>query len=287
MYDYFSLERGQPDATLETMLQARHVLGVEVTIPAIAQYCDVGNIDHHGPGATAETPSACEQALIIKLPPKEAILMTVYPDADSVTAMAVLANRAAGYPVDESIVKMVAEYDKLGPSVGRPADLLIAISRISTTKSWSMAERVKWIQGVLQGAVNPVLVQKLVADHDRDFEAAAAATSIELRFDGRVAVVTSTHRYATRIGYSHAPVLVCVNPEFPIELKNVAAGSYLKYTICRYNRFVSFDLPRVLTDLLHLESAWGGRADIIGSPINTSSQLTLEEVLAVVEKHLG
>lgn len=131
------------------------------------------------------------------------------------------------------------------------------------------------------------LVQTLVTEHMRDFRSAEGATTVDLRFDRRVAVVTSTHRYATRIGYAHAPVLVCVNPEFPIELKNPTAGTYLKYTVCRYNRFVAFDLPQVLADLLCLESGWGGRADIIGSPINVSSRLTLEEVLMVVEKRLG
>jgi hypothetical protein len=216
-----------------------------------------------------------------------AVLATVYPDADSVTAMAVLANRAAGYEVDESIVQMVAEYDKLGPSVGHPADLLVAISRIATSKNRPIGEKVAWIQQVLQGIVDESLVRSLMADHLRDFHSAEGATAVELRFDGRVAVVTSTHRYATRIGYAHAPVLVCVNPEFPIELKNPSAGTYLKYTVCRYNRFVAFDLPHALADLLRLESGWGGRADIIGSPINVSSNLTLEQVLEIVERHLG
>ncbi len=47
----------------EGIFMLGQVLGIEVTVPALASRCTVGNLDHHGPGDTSETPSACEQAL--------------------------------------------------------------------------------------------------------------------------------------------------------------------------------------------------------------------------------
>ncbi len=278
---------GRMDDMREILASAPAILGLEVTVPAIAAYCNLGNLDHHSPESTASSPTACEQALSVNLPPPGALLLTVYPDADSVTGMAILANRESGDPVDPEIVQLVANYDKYGPSMGRPADLLIAVSRIASSNSMAMTDKVEWIRRALRGEVDEQQVAGFVEDHDRDFLEAQAATTVALRLDGKVAIVESKHRYATKIGYMYAKVLICVNPEFPVNFKNDSDGTYRKYTICRFNQYVPFDLPKALVDLLSLESGWGGRADIVGSPIGSSSVLTLEQVLSVVEKHLN
>jgi hypothetical protein len=49
-------------------------------LPQYAARCTL-NLDHHGPGDTADTPSAAEQALDAALPPDGATLVTVRPDA--------------------------------------------------------------------------------------------------------------------------------------------------------------------------------------------------------------
>jgi|GEM_PF-6873205 len=91
------------------------VLGIEVTIPALAVRCTLGNLDHHRPGDTHETPSACERAMTCELPPEGSVLTTVRSDADSITAMAVLVNRAEnrssteGRSVDKDKVWAVVE----------------------------------------------------------------------------------------------------------------------------------------------------------------------------------
>lgn len=285
-YSYTCLDMGQLGEASKTTLARQHVLGIEVTIPEVAAYCDLGNVDHHGPEDTADSLCACEQALVMDLPPPGALFVTVYPDADSVTAMAVLANRAAGDPVDPEIVRLVADYDKYGPSMGRPADLLIGVSRIASSRKMAMSDKVQWIQRALRGNVDIGEISGFVEDHDRDFQEALAATTVTLRFGGKVAVVESKHRYATRIGYMHAKTLVCVNSEFPVNFKDDTDGTYTKYTICRFNQHVAFDLPKVLIELQNMEPGWGGRADIVGSPIGTSSKLDLQQVLDVMEKHL-
>ena len=286
VYEYMTFDVGQLDAALKAKLSKRHVLGIEVTIPEVVSYCNLGNVDHHGPNDTADTPCASEQALTIDLPPAGALLVTVYPDADSVTAMAVLANRAANIPVDTDIIRLVADYDKYGPSIGRPADLLIAVSRVASGRKLLIAEKVAWIQQTLRGEIDTNVVADFVADHERDFREALAATTVTLVSEDRIAIVESKHRYATRIGYSHANVLVCVNTAFPVNFKDDTEGTYTKYTICRFNPHVPFDLPAALIELQAMEPGWGGRADIVGSPIGISSKLSLDAVLSVVEKHL-
>jgi hypothetical protein len=284
-YTYMSLDISQLDVAIKTVLTKGNILGIEVTIPAVAKYCDLGNIDHHGPNDTAESPSSCEQALVVELPPPGSIFLTIYPDADSITAMAVLANRAEGVPIDLELIRLVADYDKYGPSMGYPADMLIAVSRIASSRKLDVAEKVVWIQRALRGDVDTDAIAGYVEDHKRDFEEALAATNVTLHAKGQVAIVESKHRYATRIGYAHAKILVCVNSAFPVNFKDEADGTYTKYTICRFNQYVPFDLPGALVELQYMEPGWGGRADIVGSPIGISSKLSLDQVLKVVDKY--
>lgn len=285
-YNYISLDMGRLDTVIKTVLTKQKVLGIEVTVPKVSIHCDLGNIDHHGPEDTADSPCACEQALAVDLPPYGAFFVTVYPDADSVTAMAVLANRALGAPIDMKIIRMVADYDKYGPSIGQPDDLLIAVSRIASSHDMKIEDKVEWIQKALRGDIDTQEVAGFVKDHYHDFQEALNGTTVTLYSKGKVAVVESKHRYATRIGYVHAKVLVCVNSEFPVNFKDDTDGTYKKYTICRFNQHVPFDLPNALIEFQNLEPGWGGRADIVGSPIGTSSKLNLDQVLRVVDKYL-
>ncbi len=259
------------------------VLGIEVTVPAS---CSLGNLDHHGPEDNAQTPSASEQALTYEIPPAAATLVTVRCDADSVTAMAILASRAEGRPVDEGIVRAVGRFDRLGPAEGRPSDEVIAINRVAADFKRSLAERVEWVQEVLAGEGNPDEIAELVAQLDAEFEAARAASELRLEANGRIAVVVSTHRFATNLGYESAPVVVAMNPEMPVDFRDSSKGTYKKFTVCRYDSHTPCDLPAALAELRETESGWGGRGDIFGSPQGVSSKITIEQVVEVVAKHL-
>jgi hypothetical protein len=201
MYNFAQLDPRPVGAEKnEAILASGNVLGVEVAIPAFATKCSLGNLDHHGPEDTADTPSASEQALVTELPPTGATLLTVRTDADSVTAMAVLASRAEGRPVDEEIVSAIGRFDRLGPAEGRPSDEVIAINRVATDFKRPLADRVAWVQAVLAGEGDSDEITKLVAERDAEFEAARAASELRLEADGRIAVVVSTHRFATNLG---------------------------------------------------------------------------------------
>lgn len=285
-YEYYCVKL--PDLTGEKnpYLFKQNVIGLEFTVPHLLKFCDLGNIDHHEVDDTAETPSACEQALSCDIPPKGSIFVTVYPDADAITAMAVLTSRQQGREIDTTIIKLVSDYDKYGPAAGDPADILIAISRVSGNQDIPLSERVEWIQGALAGKRDYDLIQRLIGDHHEKYQQALESSEVTVVSGGRIAVVVSSHRYATRIGYKHAQILVCMNTKTPLDFKNSEKGSYMKFTVCRYNSYVKCDLPAVLVELQAIEPGWGGRADIIGSPIGVSSKLSLDEVLKIVESHL-
>lgn len=293
--------RPQGAAENEKVFISGPVMGIEVTMPALASRCS-GNVDHHGVGDTAETPSACEQALEFGIPfnwqvgqdggprPSEwplPILATVRPDADSVTAMAVIENRLSNRPIDRDLVAAVGRFDRLGPSSGRPEVKVSAIARKSFDFKLTLEERVSWVADLLAGADKSSEIATLVASHDAELAAARQASELTLHASGWVAAVVSTHRFATTLGYESAPVVVACNPSMPVDFKDPSKGSYKKFTVCRYDSHVKCDLPAALAELQKLEPGWGGRGDIFGSPQGVSSKLTLVEVLAVVEKHLS
>jgi hypothetical protein len=94
-----------------------------------------------------------------------------------------------------------------------------------------------------------------------------------------VAVVESSLRAATSIGYAHAPIVIALNEQMPSQ-----NGSYRKFTICQYsNEFIR--MSNVVADLNALEPGWGGSPTIIGSPQGDSSSLSIETVKEIVERH--
>ncbi|MBA3047061.1 hypothetical protein KKC83_03000 [Patescibacteria group bacterium] len=292
-----------------------NVLGIEVTIPEWASRCSFGNIDHHGSQDTAETPSACEQAIKYGTrffgrpccgggwdtyscpkcdgadcpPVKPEAIVTVRPDADSVTAMAVVFSclLGGGREIDRDLVKMVGTFDRLGHHAEQRDDRVVAIARVSADFKRSLTERVAWVQGLLAGNSEQMAeVAELVAERDKEFAEAKVASEINLVANGRIATVVSSHRFATNLGYEYATVVVAQNPEMPVNFRDPFAGTYNKFTVCRYNSHTPCNLPAALAELQVLEPGWGGRGDIFGSPQGVNSKLTLNQVVEVVQKHL-
>ena len=279
--------RPQGTEANQKILKSGMVIGVEVTIPALAQ--GLVNLDHHGANDTVETPSACEQALMLQIDfdKIEAVtLATVRPDADSVTAMAVIANRNDDRPIDRDLVVAVGQFDRIGPSAGKPEARVTAIVSKACDFKISLVDRVRWVADLLAGVDKTSEIAALTAVHEAELEVARKASELLLYANGRIAVVLSTHRFATNLGYESAPVVVAMNPEMPVDPKDVSKGTYRKYTVCRYDSHVKCDLPGALKELQALEAGWGGRGDIFGSPQGISSNLTVEQVIEVVSRHL-
>lgn len=91
----------------DAVFAAGNTLGVEVTIPALAKRCDLGNIDPQHSGGDITTASI-EAAIGWPLPAEGATLFTVRADLDSVGAMAVLAMRL------EAKISALEEINRLG-----------------------------------------------------------------------------------------------------------------------------------------------------------------------------
>lgn len=285
----------------EKIFALGRILGVEVTIPALAVRCSDGNLDHHGQDSTPDTPSACEQAMTFGFPydwvvgqdggqrPTEwpaPVLATVRPDADSVTAMAVIENRLADRPIDRDLIAAVGTFDRFGPSAGKPDARVNAIARKAADFKLPLEERVAWVADLLAGTNKSEEIAALVAAHDSELADARKASGLTLHADGRIACVVSTHRFGTTLGYESASVVVAMNPSMPVDPKDSSKGTYRKFTVCRYDSHIPCDLPAALKELQALEEGWGGRGDIFGSPQGISSTLTVEQVIEVVSRHL-
>lgn len=262
------------------------VLGIEVTEQTWVARCSLGNLDHHAPGDTAETPSACEQALEWSNSTIPESMAMVRPDADSITAMAVIMNRLENRPVNADLVREVGRQDRLGPAAGKPSAVVTAIARKAGDFKVTLADRVAWVADLLAGVDKSAEVTALAAATESELSTARAVSEVSIRADGRIAVVVSTNRFATILGYESAPVVVALNPAMPVDPKDPAKGIMAKFTVCRYDSHVKCDLPSALKELQALEPGWGGRGDIFGSPQGVSSKLTLEQVVEVVSRHL-
>lgn len=100
------------------------VFGIEVTVPALAARCSLGNLDpQHGEQIGHQ--SAIEAALTCELPPDGTTIATIRADLDSIGAMVILVLRQRVQPD-------VEEYQK-GVMEGRysPASPLAAITNLS------------------------------------------------------------------------------------------------------------------------------------------------------------
>lgn len=98
---------------------------------------------------------------------------------------------------------------------------------------------------------------------------------------GKIAVVESTYRAATNLGYSLAPVVVALNPEFHFQ----GGKQIRKFTICQFEPGYA-DMKAILADLSSIEPGWGGSPTIGGSPQGISSNLTTKQVVEIVKQYL-
>lgn len=281
------------------------VLGIEVTVPALAARCNLGNIDpQHGVGGTVDT-AAIEVAVAHQLPPENAVLVTVRPDLDSVGAMAVMAIRARGESLEPAMdrIRRVADSDKFAkggwpgvrelPSANNlwpeavasieSSSQLAAIAAAVADFKVALAERVAIMEKWLLTGEEPSSYRIKVDAERTEMVRALDAGEIQHQVvcNGRVAVVESAHRAATMVGYALAPVVVAVNPSFRLG----GGESHRKITICAFTAQYA-DIKSALVELGKLEAGWGGSPTIGGSPQGVSTNLSTDQVVEVVARYL-
>jgi len=305
MYQFTTLDpRNIPAATeANEKVFANSVYGIEVTVPALAKRCTF-NLDPQHTGGDANR-AAIEDALTTELPAEGSTLATVRADLDAVGTMAVFNIRAKGESLDPAMerINMVAAADKfarggyIGPkplptrdnpwneetATAESSRPLAAIAAAVMDFKVPLADRVATMEKWLLTGEEPEQYRASVEKERLDMITALESGAIkhETRSGGKIAVVESTHRAATSVGYSLAPVVVALNPSF----KQGPSEPYKKFTVCQFAGGFA-DIKSVLAELNELEAGWGGSPTIGGSPQGVSSKLTIDEVVAVVEKHL-
>jgi len=306
MYNFATLDPRNIPAAVEAneKVFAKSVYGVEVTVPALAKRCTF-NLDPQHTGGDANR-AAIEDALTTELPTDGSTLATVRADLDAIGTMAIFNLRAKGESLESAMerINMVATADKFArggysgpkplPTRSNPWDEssataessrpLAAIASAVMDFKVPMSDRVSTMEQWLLTGDEPAQYRTQVEKERLDMITAMETGQIksEKRSDGRIAVVESTHRAATSVGYSLAPVVVALNPSF----KQGPGDAYKKYTICAFEaRFA--DIKSALTELNELETGWGGSPTIGGSPQGVSSTLTIDQVVGVVAKHLS
>jgi len=280
------------------------VLGIEVTIPAYAKKCSLGNIDPQHSEGNVDL-AAIEVAQTFNPPQNEASMVTVRADLDALGAMALLKYRAGGAEITPEMVvriEQIAASDKFArgawsgkkelpskenpwPIVGGSSDtksLAAIAARVMDFKA-PMADRVKSMEEYLVSGTEPVGYRERVEAEQADMVSAFenGNIKIELVADDKVAYVESAHRAGMSLGYTQAPVVIAFNPTF----KQGPGDAYMKYTIAQYDG-TWVDLVAVKNELTELEEGWGGSPNIIGSPQGKSSEISRDQIIAILEKHL-
>ena len=264
--------------------------GVEITDPEL-----IGkqpNLDHHGEGATIHTPSAAEQALALpesEWPALGARVAIQKPDADSLTAVAVLANRRAGLPVNERLVEAVGRRDRGydTDTEGLPfSDVetpFIALRSFARNRNVLISQRIAAIRALLAGMTPESELRGLTERFHqnqwaREVHAEETSTVTE-QIPGKLAYVETPRENwfeARDLGLKHAPVAV-------IAARDSAGANHFE-VVARADHPAGEHLGGALNDLSKMESGWGGRSNIFVSP--SDSQLTPEQVLAIVSAYI-
>jgi hypothetical protein len=273
-----------------TLLDLHETLGIEVTIPALAGRCSLGNLDPQHTGGD-HTTAAIDLAWDASLPPRGATLATIRPDLDAIGSMAVFELRAAGYRGQAARRRsaLIAGADTgqrdrwPGPRIRRSTycvSPLAGIARIATDHELPLDERVGLLRDWLaRGRCRGLAAATTAAA--AELERREESARVRLGPSGYVAVVQSTELGATEIGYRCAPVVIAENPEF-----RFAGGQpHRKITIAQWEPGW-VDLDSVSAELSRDEPGWGGSATIVGSPHGAASYVSTACILGVVERAL-
>lgn len=297
-YRFARLDPGDADGSggANRGLLGRRTLGIEVTVPALAAGCGLGNIDpQHQPGGGDK--AAIEVALEWPLPAPGSTLVTIRPDLDSLGAMAVLAMRVAGEPIGAATrarIGEIAQADRhdrgpwpgprpIAAALAEPAPLApLALAVIDTRPS--LGERVAMLRRWLTDGEMPALCHDKAAAGWHDVAQAMRTGAVRARplCRGRIAVVVGDRPEALRLGYCIAPVAIALNRAFRMQ----DGPPHRKFTVAQYRDGYA-DFGALLALLRAREPGWGGSPTIIGSPQGVASRLSLCVVARAVRQALA
>jgi hypothetical protein len=272
-------------------------LGIEVTDPQLAAFCDLGNLDpQHTFGGSGE--AAIVAALSWPLPPAGSCLVTVKPDADSVGAMAVITARRQDLELDSGAqerIVAIARADSFGhgPWPGRarvprePISLVHSMGalegprRVCADTAIPLRQKVASLLDWIQSGRDPTVHSLLPVRQDPPVP--DCIDHISVHANRRIALVQSTQPAALVEGYKAAPVVIACHPS---SLSSDATSVRHRYTIAQWSKGL-LDLTALRNDLNSRDPGWGGTSTIVGSPQPEGSFLPLSQVLQICTLHLA
>lgn len=304
-------------ASNDAIFESSTVLGIEVTIPALAQRCSLGNIDHHDEMdyAAAAIDIACKWPLAGFPPllplPKNFTIAILKPDCDSVGAGAVIYHRfdntVSGRDLSRLMpdrIDLISKTDRFQkgeiwhpqyfPTKKNPwptsgsvesSSELAALQAMCGDHTVPLMVRVNFMENWLKGGdlfcLHETIPYQIRIETERqNLIAALESGQIHYRLDGRIAIVESIHRAATMVGYCLAPIVVAINPEFKFRPD---MPPIRKITICTWSSRYA-DIPACLAELKQIESGWGGSGNIGGSPQGVDCQIKTQNIVEIIKR---
>lgn len=292
-FGYTLLDPSTDHRTVAAQL-APDTLGIEVTIPLVAQACDLGNIDpQHRPDGRGQ--AAIEAALDWPLPPRGTRLVTVRPDADAYGAMAVLTLRQEGVaigPDQRARIATIAREDRFdkgawpgprglprdegyliepGPPDAGARSLIAGLGNRALSPDQAVAIARRWI---LAAEVPEAWLEKSATASAMLLTALRnGSVRVTAQLGHRVALVEGFAPGALRLGYRLAPVVVAQHQ----------AGCVPRRVVLAQWREGHADLRGAVRTLATDEPGWGGSPTLIGSPQGVACRTELPRVLSVIE----
>lgn len=268
-------------------------LGVEVTEPALAGTCGLGNIDPQHAGGSTER-AAIDEALTWPLPSRGAQLATIRPDLDALGAMAILTMRAENITISAGVlerVRLISKVDRFdhGPWPGprtAPETLddwrafahgpegLAAVASFVFDKSVDLASRVAWMQDWLMTGEPPQSYYNRLEARAYELQQAVRDQRLDVRASAApgIALVTGSELGVLALGYRIAPVVIAAASANPVAEQ--------KATIAQHDP-THADFTRLARELNLLEPGWGGSPTIIGSPLGSGTKLPLKRLVSI------
>lgn len=311
--------RNTPEAKAsnDTIFEHGPVLGIEITISTLARKCSLGNIDHHDEFnyQAAAIDLACEWPIAGFPPlPTDFTIAILKPDCDSIGAAAVLSHRFDSIPnpdhyissLDDERIRMISKTDRFQkseiwdqqdvptrknpwPNSGsvESSPKLAPVQAMCCDHAIPLLVRVGWMlnwlrRGNLFCMTGTKSYQERVEEERQLLISALESGHIRYHLDSGIAIVETTHRAATMIGYCLAPVVIAINPEFRFRQDMEPVR---KVTICAWSSRYA-DIPACLADLNIFEPGWGGAGNIGGSPQGVSCGLPTQIIIDAILNHI-
>lgn len=280
--------REAESAKLDALKKAGKVIvGLEMTVPALAELCDKNIDPQHTDGNSAQScvKEVTENAakLLKECKGKDVVFVTNRVDLDSVVAYIAADRYLQGKPQSyNENVAAINKHDTFSAGKWEGPKPIQAFNPENKTGALASSikvfmvtpDNIKTVADFMDtGKVDETImanyqkVQKGIIDRVNSGE-------IKVEVKGGIAHVTTTLPCATNVGYAFAPVVIAENPAMKL---GPAGTPFRKVSVCQHEAgYVNLDA--VKASLTEKEAGWGGSPTFIGSKQGENCNVPFEEI---------